>query len=428
MIRHRRSLNGSSEREQPAIQGCRVRVAELHDLDRIRALDLECFPEADANHERAAPGELEHGLSAGEIVVAEVGGVVAGFLQYENVSHEHVYILAVAVHSEFRRKGIGRVLMAHVVGEISPARLQRVSVSTVTSPQNVPMLQLLCSFGFIGRTIIHDYFGPGKPRLYCQLKQRTEYIDADDRYLIPATALQQLSDLLTQDHYVLTAVHHSTQGTMLEVSKFRAEDVSSLQSSESNSSIAFSSALLAALTFLSGFAFASARYPDSVRVLLVLAIALTTGSLLIYANASGELSRIRSEAFGAHMKWANLLSEYGGVYPLLLALPAVYAHASRNTAGSWGVSGVIVLLLGAYELSPYSLSNRYRRTGVSVAVGAAIIFLPFLSAALIVSQARQWIWLGAAILLLAVSVALRAGPDAQEANPSRSHGGWRVPQ
>ncbi|CQR59662.1 hypothetical protein [Streptomyces leeuwenhoekii] len=89
--------------------------------------------------------------------------------------------------------------------------------------------------------------------------------------------------------------------------RFERDDPASLQSGEAAAGIAFSGSLLAAITFILGFALTSSRFPDDVRLLLIGATFSTMLSLTVYASASGELARIRANSFARTMKWGNVL-------------------------------------------------------------------------------------------------------------------------
>ncbi|MEK8105420.1 hypothetical protein NKG94_10085 [Micromonospora sp. M12] len=102
----------------------------------------------------------------------------------------------------------------------------------MTSPENLAMLGLLLSRGFVVRTIVPDYFGPGRDRYYCQHKSRVEYVDADERYLIPVAASAQIATLLAGEQNVITGLVNLPAGPALELSRFEKDDFAALQSDE----------------------------------------------------------------------------------------------------------------------------------------------------------------------------------------------------
>jgi ribosomal protein S18 acetylase RimI-like enzyme len=291
-----------------------VTVAIEKDLDGIRKLDQLCFPSGDLNRKPAAPDELEKSIAAGQISVVRKGGAIVGFLRHEWPFENHIYISALAVHPNFRGQRVGYLLLENLLTQVAMLDGEP-AISTVTAPSNYAMLKLLLSQGFIARRMIRDYFGPGRDRLYCQYKIRADYVDPDDQYLVPAHAIDHIAQLMKEEGYVITSLVKSPTGPVFEVCRFERDDFASLQSDECMAGITFAGSVLAAITFILGFSFVSSGYPDDVRVLLIGAAVVTTFSLIIYANASGELARLRSNVFSYHMKWGNILSEYGGVLP-----------------------------------------------------------------------------------------------------------------
>jgi hypothetical protein len=223
------------------------------------------------------------------------------------------------------------------------------------------MLRLLCSRGFVARRGIKNYFGPGKDRFYCQMAVSERFVSEDDRYLIPTASVSACFQLLEEESYVVTNVVRSSESDYFEVSRFDAEDRASLQSTEMGSGVSFSTAVLGGLTFLAAFGLTSPGFPLGVLVLLIGAVMVTTASLIVYANSAGELSRIRSNNFNEHMKWGNLLSEYGGVVPFLLALSLTFRQVAASPLAVVGVGLMVSAGLLAYELSPFSMTHRYTR-------------------------------------------------------------------
>jgi len=68
------------------------------------------------------------------------------------------------------------------------------------------------------------------------------------------------------------------------------------------------------------------KYNISIRIPILFLIISTFGflySTLIYGNASGQVARLKSEKFNKHMILGNSISEYIGVYLLILSMPLV---------------------------------------------------------------------------------------------------------
>lgn len=100
-------------------------------------------------------------------------------------------------------------------------------------------------------------------------------------------------------------------------------------------SVALTSFLSGACLFFMGLLLSSESDPPQSRAALGMLFVAALGflfSTLIYANASGEVVRLRTTSFSHQMAVANALSEYLGVYPLVFASPlAVLAFTDDAT-------------------------------------------------------------------------------------------------
>jgi hypothetical protein len=211
-----------------------------------------------------------------------------------------------------------------------------------------------------------------------------------------------------------------------EISRFEQDDPASLQSGEAQAGIAFSGSVLAAITFLVGFSFASSRYPDDVRLLLIGATCATTMSLIIYASAAGELARIRSNAFGKIMKWGNVLSEYGGVLPFLVSLPITYAQL---TGAVWFavVTGVALSAgLVVYERSEFSIAHRFRWTVTTRALAAFTSLAPTGCVIMAACGLPSWPWTGALVAALAARTVIYLFGRGPESGISEHRRTWQI--
>lgn len=368
-----------------------IGVAKSSDHKEIETLDALSFPQDDIHREPAVPGELSAGIKSGQILVARIEGRIVGFLHYEKPLDDHIYISALAVHPDYRSRGIASTLLDHFL-KISSKTTGNPGISTVTSPTNIPMLRILTSRGFLVRTVMKDYFGPGRDRFYCQYRSRLDFVHPDDRFIVPANALPHLYLIMEATEYAITSVTRLPSGPAFEVCRFEREDISSLQADEVAVGVQFSSGILAAITFILGFSLTSSSYGDDVRVVLIGAVISTIFSLTVYANASGELARIRTNNFHQHMKLGNILSEHGGVLPFLIILPVIFAGVSDNKTVSWVITLVAMIAIIIYDRSRFSISYRFRR-GWLVNILAAIIYLSPLSGTLLIHlRIPTWTW------------------------------------
>jgi hypothetical protein len=252
-----------------------------------------------------------------------------------------------------------------------------------------------------------------------------EYVDPEARHLVPVSAREQLAESLAPDDHAVTALVSLGGEPAFEIARFERDDPAALQSGEAAAGIAFSGSILAAITFLLGFAFSSTRFPDDVRLLLIGATFATVLSLIVYASASGELARIRSNSFGRIMKWGNVLSEYGGVLPFVISLPVTYAQASGDPWTTMVLAVVLSAAIGWYERSEFSIAHRFRRSRVELALKLFTAASPTIGAGLVAAEATSWPWTIALMAALTARTWLylfRRGAEADIAERRQ----WRI--
>jgi hypothetical protein len=368
-----------------------TRVATSGDEEALASFDRPGLSTADA-------GEVRRALADGRAWVAEEDGTIVGVLILEAPGSDHLRLVTLA------GDGINALLHdALLVRELSP---ENCSVSAVVDVTDQAAARILLGNGFFAR-ILRD---EGRCLLYFQYKARVHYVDPDERYLVPASAPDQLVDFLGRGDHAITRM----VGTSFEVSRFERDDPAALQSGEAAAGIAFTGAVLAAMTFLLGFAFASARYPDSVRVLLIVATAVTTLSLIIYASASGELARIRANVFSNTMKWGNVLSEYGGVLPFIISLPMTYAEIARARWSAVLVAAFLSAGLLAYEASGFSIADRFAWSATTRLLAVLTGVAPLAGVLISLAGTGVWLWTLAVTATLSARTVVylfRRGPE-----------------
>lgn len=178
-------------------------------------------------------------------------------------------------------------------------------ISALAGLGDTALTQLLLRSGFLGTRLMRGSGTRADVRIHFQYKSRVAYVDPDSRHLVPIGDHEQLNESLGPSDHAVTALVPLGDSLAFEIARFEQDDPATLQSGEAAAGIAFSGSVLAAITFLLGFAFSSTRFPDDVRLLLIGATFSTVLSLIVYASASGELARIRSNAFGKIMKWGT---------------------------------------------------------------------------------------------------------------------------
>ncbi|MFH9657953.1 GNAT family N-acetyltransferase [Streptomyces sp. NPDC017248] len=398
-----------------------TRPASSADLPRLCALL------ADGRRTAAVPtGLLAQAVAHGLVQVAETEATLVGCAAAETPSPGHVRLFAVVVRAGMRRRGIGSLLLEEMLERIphrQPA--ERPVISAVVEVTELEAARFLLSTGFIGTRMLRNG-ADSEPRIQYQHKIRVEYVDPDARHLVPLAELEQLAESLAAPDQAVTALVTLAGEPAVEIARFERDDPASLQSGEAAAGIAFSGSLLAAITFILGFALTSSRFPDDVRLLLIGATFSTMLSLIVYASASGELARIRANSFGRTMKWGNVLSEYGGVLPLVIALPVTYAQVSGNPWTTMVLAAALGVAIVGYERSEFSIARRFEHTRLDLGLMTLTAVAPSAGAALVTAGAVTWPWTAVLALTLAARVwlcLLRQGPEGGIAEHRRQ---WQI--
>jgi ribosomal protein S18 acetylase RimI-like enzyme len=382
---------------------------------------------SDSYGETAVPpsGYLDAAVAQGTVWLTEHNGTLLGCLVAEAPSRGHVRLAQIAVRAASRRQGVATLLLTETIKALSRQQSTPPLISALADPQDTVSSRLLLSGGFLGPRLMRNS-GPGAGvRLHYQHRPRIAYVDPDARHLVPVQDQEQLADSLAPADHAVTSLVPLGSGAAFEVAKFEQDDPATLQSGEAAAGIAFAGSILAAITFLLGFAFSSTRFPDDVRLLLIGATFSTVLSLIVYASASGDLARIRSNSFSRIMKWGNVLSEYGGVLPFLISLPVTYAQASGNPVTTMVLAVVLSAAIAWYERSEFSIARRFRRTPVESALVMLTAISPAVGAGLIAENVASWPWTISLVLTLSARTWLylfRRGDEADIAERRQ----WRI--
>ncbi|MFE5599560.1 GNAT family N-acetyltransferase [Streptomyces coelicoflavus] len=398
-----------------------TRKADVSDRARLRALLVDsCAPAAVPSSDC-----LDTALARGLVRVVEADGELTGCLVAEAPSQGHVRLSVTAVRPASRRQGVAARLLTDTVRELSRQQPEPPLISALADPRDTALSRLLLSCGFLGTRLMRTGGPQADVRIHYQHKPRTAYVDPDARHLVPVEDGEQLAESLTPSDHAVTALVPLGGGSAFEVARFEQDDPATLQSGEAAAGIAFAGSILAAVTFLLGFAFSSTRFPDDVRLLLIGATFSTVLSLIVYASASGELARIRSNSFGNVMKWGNVLSEYGGVLPFLISLPVTYAQASGNLWTTMALALALSAAIAWYERSEFSIAHRFRRSLGERALTVLTAVSPAVGAGLVAADATSWPWTTVLVLTLAARTWLylfRRGAEADIAERRQ----WRI--
>jgi len=96
-------------------------------------------------------------------MVAEHGERIVGFMIYE-LHRNKIHVLDFATHSDYRRRGVGRQMIAKLVGKLSNQRRNRISL--YVRETNLPSQLFYRITGFRATEVVRDHFtsGGGKKR------------------------------------------------------------------------------------------------------------------------------------------------------------------------------------------------------------------------------------------------------------------------
>jgi ribosomal-protein-alanine N-acetyltransferase len=98
-----------ARRLQPA---CRLSTARLQDLDQIMEIERLCFRSPWSRQVFAE--EFERDFARIKVMRCDADSRVVAFINYWIV-HDEIHVLNVATHPEWRRQGLARRLMHHVI-------------------------------------------------------------------------------------------------------------------------------------------------------------------------------------------------------------------------------------------------------------------------------------------------------------------------
>jgi putative acetyltransferase len=131
---------------------------QMIELDRVlaeagRGMVLVPSQVATLEEERRRLEEQRRAIVNGDVtlgIVAEIDGRIVGsasLKQLRPARCRHVGILAVGVHPDFQRQGIGRALMKHLIEHARTCKLERLEL--YVRGDNAPAQALYVSLGFV---------------------------------------------------------------------------------------------------------------------------------------------------------------------------------------------------------------------------------------------------------------------------------------
>ena len=121
------------------------------DLDEVMAIEQTAF-----RHPWSSRFFLEElQVACAQSVLAEVNGKIVGYVLFWLLPQD-VDIHNIAVHTEFRRHGIGHVLLQQVVEQARSRNSSRITLEVRVS--NVPARKLYESLGFVTKGLRKGYY------------------------------------------------------------------------------------------------------------------------------------------------------------------------------------------------------------------------------------------------------------------------------
>ena len=95
------------------------------------------------------------------VFLIEKEGTIVGYTAYFKENGEYAHIGGLVIKPEFQWQGIGREATLYRLREI--CNVKRVDV--VTHPENISVINLYQSLGFVIESRKENYYGDGEPRL-----------------------------------------------------------------------------------------------------------------------------------------------------------------------------------------------------------------------------------------------------------------------
>lgn len=142
----------------------RVRKMRWEDVEQVRAIDLICFPTMlpPTNYKTEFINPMAHYLVAYDDSQLAVmndsenqNQLILGFIGLWYMASE-IHIINLAVHPDFRHKGIGELLLIHAI-DLS-VELKAILITLEVRASNLAAQELYSKYGFSERGIRHAYY------------------------------------------------------------------------------------------------------------------------------------------------------------------------------------------------------------------------------------------------------------------------------
>lgn len=111
----------------------------------------------------------EKTISENEFYFIKLNDKIVGTFSYQICPDQTAYIGNLAIHPDYRGKGLASSAMAYVISCLDAAT----RIELVTHPDNAPALKIYQTLGFRIKASKENYFGDGEPRLLLALTRPT---------------------------------------------------------------------------------------------------------------------------------------------------------------------------------------------------------------------------------------------------------------
>ncbi len=95
-----------------------------------------------------------------DLLVADIGSKIAGYIATMDIDEVTSKIIAFAVRKEFRRMGIGKMLLRNAIDRIVGRGKRKIMLEVRVS--NIPAQQLYKKFGFVIADVLPGYYSDGE--------------------------------------------------------------------------------------------------------------------------------------------------------------------------------------------------------------------------------------------------------------------------
>jgi len=95
-----------------------------------------------------------------DLLVADIGSKIVGYIVTMDIDELTSKIVAFAVRKEFRRRGIGKMLLKNAIDRIESRGKRKIMLEVRVS--NTPAQQLYKKFGFVIVDVIPGYYSDGE--------------------------------------------------------------------------------------------------------------------------------------------------------------------------------------------------------------------------------------------------------------------------